>query len=229
VTAAKEAAADAISREVQDGDHIAIGAGTTVNRAIEAIGRRIRRESIAVSAVVASHETAARCQNAGIAVTYGLSDRVEWGFDGADEVDPNLDLLKGSHGKMLRERLLASIVKRYVILAEERKLVESLGQMVPIPIEVVPQAVPLVCDQLKNLGAAEMAVREIGSTESYVLTEMGNLIVNVRFGTELPSHERLKALPGVVETGIFANLCNEVIVGDDRGVVRRLTSERRGK
>jgi ribose 5-phosphate isomerase A len=208
-----------ISRRIRSGDTIGIGAGTTVLWAIKSIANRIASERLELNAVVASHETEGACIDAGIRVRVPYGTKIDWGFDGADEVSPNLDLLKGSGGMMLRERIVDSMVDRLVIIIDESKLVEQLGQKHPVPLEVIPTARQFVERRLHDLGAWQTQVRRSRESGTFVLTEQGNLIIDANFsGIVRGMHAQLKSIPGVVETGLFEDLCTEVIVGTPSGV-----------
>jgi ribose 5-phosphate isomerase A len=207
-----------VSRHIHDGQLLGLGAGSTVACVITAIGDRIQREKLSVSAIVSSYETELACAIAGIRVVTGLNTRPKWGFDGADEVAPNLDVLKGSGGKMLREKIVASTVERLVILVDESKMVARLGTRFPIPVEVIPEAREPVSRELKRLGAVDVTVRASADT-CLVISERGNLILDSRFSPVTPGLGlQIKGIPGVVETGLFEQMCHQVWVAEHDGV-----------
>jgi len=149
--------------------------------------------------------------------------------DGADEVDPALDLIKGLGGALLREKMVAQATRQFVIIVDEGKLVPRLGTRSPLPVEVVPFAWRSHLPFLESLGAhVERKVRPDG--EPY-LTDNGNLIVHCRFPAGIGDPAELEAAlasrAGIVETGLFLGLAQEVLVGGE-GTVRSVSRPRHG-
>jgi ribose 5-phosphate isomerase A len=215
----KTLAAQEIAKRVKSGDIIGVGTGTTVDLAIDAIAKRCRDEQLNILVVPSSRDSAIKCECAGLKVlapTY--SGPIIWGFDGADEVDSELNLIKGRGGAMLKEKILAKKCSSFIVIVDESKLVEKLGQG-GIPIEVIPEAQGLVSKLLKEIGATEIMLREGSGKHGAVVTEAGNVILDVKFKSFSKSLERdIKTLVGVVESGLFVELCAEVIVASATGV-----------
>lgn len=216
----KEKVAQAISQQVKDGEVLGIGTGSTVDLAIKAIGKRIKEENISIAALTTSMESVWACEQHGIRVLNSLyRGHVDWGFDGADEVDPHLRLIKGKGGALFQEKIVAALCKRFVAIVDSSKLVEKLGERMPVPVEFVPRAYTLVEQGLKKLGAKEIVLRQATGKHGAVITEQGNLIFDVRF-PEIGVHmeHEIKSIVGVVESGIFSHYADEVLVADASGV-----------
>lgn len=215
----KTLVAQEIAKRVKSGDVIGVGTGSTVDLAIDAIAKRCREERLDVLVVPSSRDSAIKCECAGLRVlapTY--SGPIAWGFDGADEVDSELRLIKGRGGAMLKEKILAKKCSSFIIIVDESKIVQELGQK-GIPVEVIPEAQGLVCKSLKSIGASEIVVREGSGKHGAVVTEAGNIILDVKFKSVTDNLERdIKSLVGVVESGLFVGLCTEVIVASSSGV-----------
>ncbi len=212
----KEKVAEAIAAQVQDGQVLGIGTGSTVDLAIAAIGKRIQNEGLKITALTTSIESIWACEKSGIRVLNSLyKGDLDWGFDGADEVDPKLRLIKGKGGALFQEKIVAALCKRFVAIVDSSKLVKQLGEKMPVPVEFVPRAYSLVERGLKNLGATDIQLRQATGKHGAVITEQGNLIFDARFSEISDSLERdIKAIFGVIESGIFSSLAHEVLVAD---------------
>ncbi len=211
----KEAVAERVAREVENGQVIGAGSGSTAFLALHAISRRIEREGLAVTAVPTSTEVALACSALGIPTTGLAAARPDWGFDGADEVadvEGAVGLLKGRGGAMFREKLVMASQPKTFILVDRSKRVERLGTRFPVPVEIAPEALHLVLERLEELGAAEARLRAAASKDGPVLTEAGNLIVDARFPRIPATLERaIKAIPGVIESGLFLGFPVEIV------------------
>jgi ribose 5-phosphate isomerase A len=209
----KEEVAERVAREVRDGAVVGVGSGSTAFLALQAIGRRVAGEGLALRAIPSSHEAELACAALGIPTTTLLRERPDWCFDGADEVDPSRNLIKGRGGAMFREKLLMASSPRTFILVDDSKLVNRLGERFPVPVEVYPAALRLVEERLAGLAAREIRLRPARGKDGPVVTESGNLILDVRFDAIGADLEReIKLLPGVVESGLFLGYPVEVLV-----------------
>lgn len=209
----KQAAGEAAAELVDNGMRLGLGSGSTVAYFLEALAER----GLDVSGVPTSEETAERCRDLGIRLLEpGDVEQLDLVVDGADEFDPALNLTKGGGGALLREKVVASMASRLVIVATPDKRVERLGDSFPLPIEVVPFARWPVERKLNSLGF-EVSPRDEGQYR----TDNGNLILDARLpgGIEEPeAMERTLALvPGVAEHGLFIGLASSVILGHDDG------------
>ena len=215
----KEAAGRRAAECIEAGMIVGLGTGSTAEWAIRALGERVAA-GLAVKAIPTSEATAALAGALGIELTtLAEVSSVDLTIDGADEVDPGLDLIKGLGGALLREKIVASITARQIIVADPSKLVERLGTKAPLPVEVVPWSHPLIARLLKERGLAP-ALR-LRAPDIPFVTDNGNLVIDARFPTGIDdarATERwLNALPGVVESGLFLGLTHLVIVGQDDG------------
>ena len=214
--AKRRAALEAADR-VESGMVVGLGSGSTAALAVEEIGRRVEqgdlRDLIGIPTSKATHQQALLC---GIALGT-LEDHpvVDLTIDGADEVDPQGNLIKGLGGALLREKIVATASRRLVIVVDPSKLVDRLATRSPLPVEVVTFGAGAHADAIRALGA-EPHVRRTADGAPFRSDE-GHVILDCRFpdGVDDPHavHEAIRARPGVVETGFFLGMRPEVIVG----------------
>lgn len=209
---AKREVGERAARMVQDGQTIGIGSGSAAYLTLWSIGMRVEREGLKIQLTTSSYETELAARNFGIQTLPLGSVEPEWAVDGADEVDPQGRLLKGRGGAMFHEKLLWNTAKRMYLAVDPSKFVERLGAGFPIPIEVDRLAVELVARWLESHGAREFELRLAGGKDGPVITEGGNLVIDAWFD-EIPvgTHGKLKALPGVIETGLFEGYSYEIL------------------
>lgn len=211
--AAKEELGRRIAQKVENGEVIGVGSGSTSYLAIQAIGERVRREKLEVTALCTSPEVTLACIANDLPVGSLLQLCPDWAFDGADEVDPAHNLIKGRGGAMFMEKILIDAAPKSYILVDQSKMVERLGEKFPIPVEVLPPALRFVEQQLAALGAVEIVLRLAVKKDGPVVTEHGNFILDTRFSEIGSSLERdIKAIPGVIESGLFWGRDVEVLV-----------------
>src|SRR3984885_7737213 len=211
--AAKEELGRQIAEKVQDGQGIGVGSGSTAYLPVHSIAERVRRENLRISLICPSPELALACAAVGLPVASLLQRRPDWAFDGADEVDPARNLIKGRGGAMFMEKVLMHSSPRNFILVDPSKLVTKLGAKFPIPVEVLPITLRLVESELRALGAAEMLLRLAGGKDGPVVTENGNFFLDVRFtGIHKELERDIKAIPGVIESGLFWGRDVEIVV-----------------
>jgi len=222
----KELVAQAIAARVKNGEVIGLGSGSTVELALLEIKKRVQREGLQISGVPTSHRTAILAKEAGVTVLSPmLVQTIAWAFDGADEVDPNLDLIKGHGGAMLNEKIIASIAERFVVIITEDKQVKKLGEKFPVPVEVIPEALTLVEKELLQLGASKVVLRQAAGKYGPVITEHNNLILDASFPSISPAHEsKIKCIPGVVENGLFMGYADEILVATASGKIQTLNA-----
>jgi ribose 5-phosphate isomerase A len=216
---AKRAAGVAAADLVEDGMRLGLGTGSTVTHFLDALGER----GLQVSGVPTSEATAEHCRRLGIALLDPADvARLDLAVDGADELTADLTLTKGGGGALLREKVVASLADRFVVIATPDKVVERLGDSFPIPVEVVPFAVGPVRRQLETLGF-EVQVR--GAAGGY-RTDNGNAVLDCRAPDGLSdpavTDVTIALLPGVAETGLFVDLADAAILGRDDGEVEHL-------
>jgi len=201
-----------------------LGSGSTAAYAIEEIGRKLRAGELTdVLGIPTSYQAAMVAVEAGVPLTtlYEHPD-VDVAIDGADQIDPELNLIKGLGAALTREKVVAESARLFIVVADERKLVEVLGGECPVPLEVLPFAIPRVLKTLQE-PAIRADVRWGSGKVGPVVTDNGNFIVDVYFDRiENPKglHERLKAITGVLETGIFPGIAKIAYVGTKKAVRR---------
>lgn len=212
----KRQAAERAVLEVRSGMAVGLGTGSTAAFAVALLGERLARGEVRdIVGVPTSTRTAELARAARIPLVT-LDDRpiVDLTIDGADEVDRDGNLVKGHGGALLWEKIVAAASRRYLIIVDETKLVERLGQRVAVPVEVVPFGWKTHLDPIRGLGAEP--VLRIDHGEPF-RTDEGNYILDCRFtgGLEDPAgvQEALRRRPGVVETGLFLGMRPQVIVG----------------
>lgn len=209
----KRRAAEAAIALVRDGMRLGLGSGSTVFHAIRVLGERVRA-GLQVSIVTASEASAQLARSLGIPVrTLEECPRLELAIDGADEVDGALRMIKGGGGALLREKVVASAAEQLLIIADSSKQVERLGRF-PLPVEVLPFALPVVLERLRQLGC-EPRPRRLADGTPY-LTDQHNHIVDCAFGRiEAPEALALTldGIPGVLEHGLFLTEASRLFVG----------------
>ncbi|TWR30600.1 ribose 5-phosphate isomerase A [Mucilaginibacter pallidiroseus] len=200
----KQKVASLIAQKVKDGDVLGVGSGSTVYIALLAIAERIKAEKLNVLAIPTSLEITMFCAKLGIPTTTLFEHQPDWLFDGADEVDPQNNLIKGRGGAMFKEKLLIASSPVSYIIVDESKIVDKIGTHFPIPVEVFPQALLLAEASLRKLGATEIKLRPAAGKDGPVITENNNLILDCRFSEVNHTLERdIKAITGVIESGLF--------------------------
>jgi len=223
----KQLVAVAAAAQVRDGMLVGLGTGSTANFFIEELARRRAEEGLRVTAVSSSIVSALKAQALGLPlVALEHLERIDLYVDGADEVTPDLTLLKGRGYDLVREKLLARAAGRFLVLADPSKRVQRIGERFPVPVEVMPFAWALVKHRLENLGGTG-GLRPNAAGDGLAVTSHGSLVLDMAFGPEWDSwalDEALNATPGVVEHGIFQSLASAVLIALD-GQVREFTGE----
>ena len=218
--AKKRAAVEAV-KHVEDGHVLGLGSGTTAAFAIKEIGRRIKEENLRVLGVPTSNQSFFFAVEQGIPLTtLDENPQLDLDIDGADQIDRALNLIKGGGGALTREKIVAAAAKRLIIVADETKLVGNLGENQCLPVEVLQFALPIVSSRIEAI-AGKPLLREKKDGYGPYVTDNGNFILDVDFGTidspaELESE--LRAIPGVVETGLFIGMADTAYVGTETNV-----------
>ncbi len=222
IQAAKQKAALEAVKHVKDGFVVGLGSGSTAAFAIEALGERIKKENLHIMGIPTSYQAFLLAIECGIPITT-LDEHPEINvtIDGADQVTPELNLIKGMGAAMAREKIVAAASKLNVIIADQNKKVKLLGENNQVvPIEVLPFAISLAKRKLVAIGG-KPTVREGKGKLGPVITDNGNAILDTYFGEIKDPAElavKVKMIPGVVETGFFIGLTDIVYFGLSSGV-----------
>ena len=216
----KQQAANAAAQLVENGMIIGLGTGTTANFLITALAQRVREGLHIVGAISSSIASRDLAASLGIPITdLDTYPELDLYIDGADEIDPQLQLIKGAGGALLREKVVATASRRFVVIADITKQVPQLGHIFPIPVETVPFALAPVRKQLERLGATVQLRQRAGIT---FVTENQNIILDCTFPNGIANpvelDARLHSVVGVVETGLFLNIAQQAIIGGPDGV-----------
>jgi ribose 5-phosphate isomerase A len=215
----KEAAARASLRFVKDGQVVGLGTGSTAAYFIQLLGEQVRN-GLRIRGIPSSDRSREQAAGLGIPLTtLDECQEIDVTVDGADEVDPQLRLIKGGGGALLREKIVASATKQLVIVADATKRVPVLGRF-PLPVEVIKFAQAVVAKKIRALGA-EVELRR-GTDGNPYLTDENNHILDCRFG-KIPDADRLawhlSDMPGVVEHGLFIGMASVVLVANGSEIV----------
>ncbi|WP_186589224.1 ribose-5-phosphate isomerase RpiA [Synechococcus sp. MVIR-18-1] len=218
-TQMKEAVAEAAVAQIRDGMVVGLGSGSTAALMIQGLGARLAAGQLHdIVGVTTSFQGEVLAAELGIPLrALNAIDRIDLAIDGADEVDPSFQLIKGGGACHVQEKLVADRAERFIVVVDSTKLVQRLNLDFLLPVEVLPGAWVQVQSRLKSMGGVaelRMATRKAGP----VVTDQGNLVLDVRFEAGISDPIALERdinnLPGVLENGLFVNLADEVLVGE---------------
>lgn len=214
----KERVAHYAVNQVNDGMVVGLGTGSTANYFINELARR-HVEGLKVTTVASSIISSNKAQHKGLGVVaIDHISHIDMYVDGADEVSPTMALLKGRGSDLVREKLLANASDQFLVLVDNSKLVERIGQNYPIPIEVAPFSWEIVLASLIKMGG-KGGLRPNG--DSLAVTSHGSLVLDMTFDPSIDSqalNDMLNSVPGIVEHGIFEQLASTVLIGEDEQV-----------
>lgn len=218
---AKEVAARAALAYVQDGMKLGLGSGSTAAHFLRLLGERVKAERLKVIGVPTSERSRAIAREGGIPLGE-LADlgSLDLGVDGADETDPDLNIIKGGGGALAREKLVAAACREFIIVCDSSKIKTHLGAF-PVPVAVLPFAWQTTQRRLETLGSE--AILRMTESGSPYLTDDGLYILDIHFGqiANAPETARvMKAMVGVVEVGLFIGMATKVIAGYEDGHVQ---------
>ncbi len=220
----KELVARHAASQVKDGTRVGLGTGSTANCFIQELARRRIEEGLQVTTAASSIVSTLKAQSLGLPlVAMEHLERIDLYVDGADEVAPDLTLLKGRGFDLVREKLLAKASDAFLVLVDQSKLVQRIGERFPIPVEVMPFAWRMVQRSLEAFGG-QGELRRNTAQDGLVVTSHGSLVLDMTFPQEIDSQaldEALNSVPGVVEHGIFRGLASTVLVAVDGQVEER--------
>jgi ribose 5-phosphate isomerase A len=215
----KRAAAERAVAEIEKGMVVGLGSGSTASLAIAAIAARVAA-GLRVAGIPSSEKSAAQARALGVPLTsFAAHCRVDLTIDGADQIERRtLDLVKGLGGSLLREKIVAAASRRMLVIADVTKLVERLGDATPLPVEIAQFGCEATLGRLAALGCTVQLRRR---EDAPFVTDNGNYIADCRFAAiaDAPALEaRLKAIAGVLETGLFLGIAAKAYIGGRNGV-----------
>jgi ribose 5-phosphate isomerase A len=203
---------------IKDGMVVGLGSGSTATHFIQLLGEKVK-QGLKIRGIASSKASEDLAASLTIPITdFNTCPEIDVTIDGADEVAPGLALIKGGGGALLREKIVASASKRFIIVADSSKVVSQLGAF-PLPVEVIPMAAPLVSRKLQALGI-NPSVRHHNNGEDYI-TDEGNLILDCKCGAIEDPHKlaaSIRQIVGVVEHGLFLNMANLALIASDSEV-----------
>lgn len=215
---AKQLAGEKAVEYVKDGMLVGLGTGSTVYWSILKLGELVKL-GLEIKGVPTSKSTEKLSMELGIPIVDLSSvDQIDLTIDGADEANPNFELIKGGGGALLREKMVASVSKRLVIVMDETKFVTNLGRF-PLPVEIVPFGWEMTCKQISTLGC-KPALRMANNTP--FITDNGNYIADCHFESIQDANKlnhTLNMVPGVVENGLFVHMADTLVIGHTDGNV----------
>lgn len=216
--ALKRMAAEAAVEYVRDGDVVGLGTGSTARLVVLALAER-RRAGLKMTGVPTSHDTAELAALSGIPLLGGDGPwKIDLTIDGADQVDPQLNLIKGGGGALLKEKIVAGAARRLIIVVDQKKRVPVLGRSFPLPVEVVPFGWKETARRIEDLGIQSLIREREGR---YFSTDAGHYILDLhvdQIDDPADLDSRLQDIPGVVATGLFIGMTDILIVGCSHGI-----------
>ena len=218
VISEKQLSAEAACNYVKDGMIVGLGTGTTAEFAVRKIGKLVRN-GLSIRGIPTSNRTKELAEAEGIPlIDFSESMFIDLTIDGADEIDGNLNMIKGGGAALLQEKIVASVSRAEMIVVNRTKLVDQLGAF-PLPVEVIPFGWQVVFNQLESLhGNPDLRLNK-GQPQ---VTDQGNYIIDCHFrkieNPKLLEHQ-LNMIPGVVENGLFINLCTKMILADGEQLI----------
>lgn len=217
----KKRVGEEVVNYIKDGMNIGIGSGTTMFYMVQKLGERIKKEGLSITGIPTSNQTAEWAETFGVPLTdFSKVQKLDMAIDGADEVDPNFQLIKGGGGALLREKIVADAAKEFYVIVDDSKMVDDLGAF-PLPIETVPFGWETTAAKVAKFEGHPVLRKKDGET---FVTDNGNYILDCHFDkiTDPESlHSDLKSIVGVVETGLFVNMATTVLVGEDGKVIAK--------
>lgn len=225
----KQEVGRAAAAQVKSGTIVGLGTGSTTAFAIQFIGERIASGELTdVKGIPTSFQASVLAKQHGIPLTtLDEVDRIDVAIDGADEVDPQMNLIKGGGAAHTREKVVDGLAERFIVVVDSSKLSDKIGTIFALPVEVLPMAVAPVTRALERLGG-KVEMRMGIQKDGPVITDQGNMVLDVTFdGIDQPAEmeKTINNIPGVLENGLFVGLASEVLVGevtDGKATVRSL-------
>nr|YP_009530353.1 ribose 5-phosphate isomerase [Paulinella micropora]AXY63042.1 ribose 5-phosphate isomerase [Paulinella micropora] len=215
----KQAVAISAVNQIRDGMILGLGSGSTAALMIQELGARIKKKELNdIVGVTTSFQGEVLATELGIPLkSLNAVSHIDLAIDGADEVDPHFQLIKGGGACHVQEKLVAARAKKFVVVVDSTKLVDKLNLSFLLPVEVLPGAWHQIKEQLEEMGA-EVKLRMAQRKAGPIVTDQGNLVLDILFkdGISDPMNmeSRINNIPGVLENGLFVNLVDQVLVGE---------------
>lgn len=214
----KQEVGRAAASRVQSGSIVGLGTGSTTAFAIQFLGERLKSGELKdIKGIPTSFQASVLAKQYGIPLTtLDEIDTIHIAIDGADEVDPHKNLIKGGGAAHTREKIVDSLAEQFIVVVDSSKLVDRLGSTFPLPLEVLPLAISPVTQAVEKLGGVpelRMAIKKDGP----VITDQGNMIIDVKFeGIDNPAEMEkiLNNIPGVLDNGLFVNVADIILIGE---------------
>ena len=214
----KQRAAEAAVEYVKDGMIVGLGTGSTTEFAVKKLGEKVR-DGLAIRGIPTSDITKKQAEEEGIPlIDFSETMYIDLTIDGADEIDADLNMIKGGGAALLREKIVASASREEIIIVSSEKFVHQLGSF-PLPVEVIPFGWQVIFKQLETLGGSPDLRLKQGQA---LRTDQGNYIIDCRFSQIIDAvqlEQLLNMIPGVVENGLFTGLCSRMIMADGDKIV----------
>lgn len=214
----KEKVGKQASELIKDGQVVGLGTGSTTHHFIKYLGQRVQDEELDILGIPTSFQSLILARESGIKITTLDEHDIDISVDGADEVSPSLDLIKGGGAAHTIEKLVDSSADEFVVIVDDSKMVDHLGEF-PVPLEIIPDSLRLVKNAVIEMGGVpdlRMGIQKDGP----VITDNGNFVLDTKFDSIENPYEleiELNTIPGVLENGIFAGITDKVIVGSQSG------------
>ncbi|MEZ7974671.1 MAG: ribose-5-phosphate isomerase RpiA [SAR324 cluster bacterium] len=214
----KQRSAEAAVEYVKDGMIVGLGTGSTTEFAVKKLGEKVR-DGLAIRGIPTSDITKKQAEEEGIPlIDFSETIYIDLTIDGADEIDADLNMIKGGGAALLREKIVASASREVIIIVSSEKFVHQLGSF-PLPVEVIPFGWQVIFKQLETLGGSPDLRLKQGQA---LRTDQGNYIIDCRFSQIIDAvqlEQLLNMIPGVVENGLFTGLCSRMIMADGDKIV----------
>ena len=224
-TAAKKAVGYAAAGLVEDDMLVGLGTGSTTAFAIEALGRRVREEGLKIKGTPTSFAAEQRARHFNIPlIPLDSITKLDIALDGADEIDPDLNLIKGGGAAHTREKVVAALARQFVVLADTTKIVDHLGQTRALPIEVLPMACGPVMRMLEKIGGIP-EIRMGKQKDGPIVTDQGFWIIDTQFALPFDPAEMdrvLNGVPGILDHGLFIDMASVALVASETGEIKKL-------
>lgn len=215
----KELAGKKAVEEVKDGYVVGLGTGSTTHFFIEELAKRAKDEELEIMGIATSFQSSLLAQQGGIPITSLDEHDIDLAVDGADEIDPELNLIKGGGAAHTLEKIVDYSAKKFIVIADDSKLVDVLGKF-PVPVEIIPKSLKLVEESAMDM-CADCSLRMGVKKDGPVITDNGNFVLDLDF-KKIDSPECLEVdlnmIPGVVENGIFSQMVDKAIIGSPDGI-----------